>query len=113
MPIKVLNSIFLTPTAQPVIKVRCDADVNMNSDYGNQWREHMVKEGAGRYAGNSRVAQCTFNAVVEIDGTPMCRRHAGQVVLAKWINGELTEKEIEDAGNQDAEGKTAHEGGSA
>lgn len=95
MPIKVLSAAFLTPPPAPVIRTRCNADVNMNSDYGAGWRESMVKEGSGRYAGSSRVAQCTFNAVVEINGVPMCRRHAGQVVLGMYINGDLVEKQNE------------------
>ena len=92
MSIKVLSTAFLTPPPVPVKRVRCDADVNINSDYGRGWREHKVEKGDKRYAGSSRVAQCTFNAVVEIDGVPMCRRHAGQVVLAMYVNGDLVEK---------------------
>lgn len=95
MPIKVLSSSFLTPPSQPIKKVRCDADVTMNSDYGGKWRESMVREGKGRYSGNARVEQCTFNAVVEINGVPMCRRHAGQVVLSMYVNGDLVEKNNE------------------
>lgn len=72
--------------------MRCNADVLMNSDYGGRWREQAVKKGVRRYSRSERVAQCTFNAVVEVDGVPMCRRHAGQAALDKWIDGELIEK---------------------
>ena len=76
-----------------VEKVQCCADVMENSDYGKSWREQMVKKKIRRYSKSERVMQCIFNAVVEIDGVPMCRRHAGVVALNLWVNGLLIEKE--------------------
>lgn len=93
MPVKVLNGGFLTPPTPPS-KVMCQADVKVTGAWQEQTRAEWHKKGVRRYRGTERPSQCTFDAVVEVDGLPMCRRHAGQVVLEKFIKGELAEKEV-------------------
>lgn len=71
-------------TYQPVPRTpRCQHNVQMNGDYSQSWRKN-------RYGDNWQ--KCTFPSVVEIDGKHYCRRHGGQIVLDKYIAGEIVDK---------------------
>ena len=59
----------------------CAADVALTGQWQEDCRTHWHAKGAARYRRLERPAQCTFPAVVELDGVPYCRRHAGQIVL--------------------------------
>lgn len=88
MPIEQLKRFVPIPVERPVLP-RCEYDCTSNPD----WREFMHSEpgrGRGKYAAG-RVMQCTFDGVVKIDGTPYCRKHAGFIVLDKWLTGKLVE----------------------
>lgn len=80
------------PAIHPNPRPRCQADVQMVGDWAWQWRTNAVEKRLRRYSGVERVTQCTHSATVEIDGVPMCRRHAGQLVLERYIKGDLVDK---------------------
>lgn len=86
MPVEQLKEFLPVPVRRPRLP-RCEHRVVTNMG----WREAMHREGRGRYA-EGDPDQCTRDAVVKVDGVPMCRRHAGQVVLDKWLSGKLVEK---------------------
>jgi len=87
---------FVPVPVERVALPRCEYDCTSNLD----WRERVHREGrSGVYGPNSQTArymagrlmQCTYDGVVEIDGVPLCRRHAGFVVLDKYLAGEIVD----------------------
>lgn len=75
----------------PLPMPRCEASVDMTTQHMREWRAEMKLKKKGRY-GEGRVDQCTRDALVELDGKPLCRRHAGQQVLDLYLSGELVRK---------------------
>ncbi len=65
--------------------VVCQHSVQMIGDWAKEWRENAVKTKVRRYKRVDRVDQCTHNAVVELDGKPLCRRHAGMMLLDELV----------------------------
>jgi hypothetical protein len=59
----------------------CQANVQVIGDWAKQYRLEAHAKKVRRHALTDRPGQCTFAAVVELDGVPMCRRHAGMVAL--------------------------------
>ncbi len=82
----------VVPPAMPSRKVRCQHSVVMADGFATRWRDDVVKRKVRSYAGSERVDQCTRHAVVELDGVPMCRRHAGQEVLNLYLAGDLVKR---------------------
>ena len=91
MTIKLLRPLPNARVAPPRLP-RCEAAVDMATAHMRDWRADAQRKGLGRY-GEGRVDQCTRDAVVTLDGAPMCRRHAGQRVLDLYLSGELVRKE--------------------
>lgn len=69
---------------------QCEADVQMVGDWAASWRTEMHAKRIRSY-GEGRVSQCTCPSVVEIDGVPMCRKHAGYRVLDMYIDGKIVD----------------------
>lgn len=59
----------------------CQHNVTLVGDWQKQWRDQAFARKLGRYKTIDRVEQCSFKATVEIDGVPLCARHAGAVAL--------------------------------
>lgn len=74
-------------------KTRCSHTVQIVGEWARKWRIDCHSRGIRRYSGTQRPDQCTHNAVLEVDGTPLCSRHAGILVIDKYLNGDLIEKE--------------------
>lgn len=88
MPVKRLKRFVPVPVERPKLE-RCEYDCTSNPD----WREYVHRNPGrnnGKYA-SGRMMQCTFDGVVEIDGKPYCRKHAGFIALDKWLEGKLVE----------------------
>lgn len=68
-------------TGQPQPRPLCQHDVQMIGDWARSCRQDFHDKKLRRYKHTDRPSQCTFLAVVEIDGVPLCRRHAGQIAL--------------------------------
>lgn len=92
MSVKVLkpftNPVPFVPTTK---RPQCEADVRLNGSHDTEWRQDMHQKKIRSY-GNGRFQQCTRQAVVEIDGIPMCRIHAGNKVLDQYVAGELVNR---------------------
>lgn len=86
MTVEVLLRFGQTVLYKPELP-RCEHSVSLYHHL-LEWRQRAHREGRGRY-GEGRVDQCTRDAVVRVDGVPLCRRHAGQVVLDQYIAGDL------------------------
>lgn len=69
---------------------QCEADVQMVPGWHESWRAEMHAKKIRSY-GSGRVSQCTYPSVIEIDGVPMCRKHAGFKVLDMYVKGEIVD----------------------
>lgn len=69
---------------------QCEADVQLNGRHDAEWRQDMHKKKLRSY-GHGRFQQCTRPSVIEIDGVPTCRIHAGNKVLDTYVKGEIVD----------------------
>lgn len=74
------------------IRPVCQHDVKPETDHAKHYRIEAHQKGLRRHALTDRPGQCTFAAVVTIDGVPMCRRHAGQLALDHLLEHGCTGK---------------------
>lgn len=59
---------------------RCCAEIKVQNESERRWRERRY--GAATF-------QCAYPSVVELDGRPLCGRHAGEETLAMYLDGRL------------------------
>ena len=73
----------------PAVRIQCQHRVNSHELFGNlEWRKQRYGE-----RGND-PEKCQHLAVVELDGVPMCRRHAGMVALDHVLKTHKVAQEV-------------------
>lgn len=86
MTIKPLKAISIKP--ERTVTPQCTAVIPADTRF-EQWRKERYRQ--------LRPAmdpdRCQRESVVELDGKPYCRLHAGGIALQLWINGALVKKE--------------------
>lgn len=83
--IETLKPVVIKPAR--IVTPQCSAVIPADSRF-EQWRK-------GRYSRlrpHMNAECCQRESIVQIDGKPYCRLHAGGMALEKWLSGELVTK---------------------